>query len=102
MQALKWCILRDTHACVGPNNPHSAHQHVVAPHTYADVLIHRTVVACEVTSSAFLPLLRSEPWKMKSLAGGWLAQSLKNHAWIISECYRRLWGATSRKLDLLK
>ena len=36
---------------------------------------------------------------MKSLAGGWLAQSLKNHAWIISECYRRLWGATSRKLD---
>ena len=29
----------------GPNNPHSAHQHVVAPHTYADVLIHRPVVA---------------------------------------------------------
>ena len=43
-------------ARAGPNNPHSAHQHVVAPHTYADVLIHRTVVACEVTSRAFLPL----------------------------------------------
>ena len=53
---VKWCVLRDTRACVGPNNPHSAHQHVVAPHTYADVLIHRTVVACEVTSRAFLPL----------------------------------------------
>ena len=41
----KWRILRAMHACVGPNNPHSAQQHVVAPHTYADVLIHRPVVA---------------------------------------------------------
>ena len=41
----KWCILRAMHVCVGLNNPHSAHQHVVAPHTYADVLIHRPVVA---------------------------------------------------------
>ena len=41
----KWRILRAMHACIGPNNPHSAQQHVVAPHTYADVLIHRPVVA---------------------------------------------------------
>ena len=41
----KWCILRAMHVCVGPNNPHSALQHAVAPHTYADVLIHRPVDA---------------------------------------------------------
>ncbi len=31
-QRSKWCILYYTHACVGPNTSHSAHQRAIAPH----------------------------------------------------------------------